>query len=95
MNKIQKLKEIAKELNIIPLWNENSESSTVRRIIKFQRGILENEEEEKVVKSAYKVKHLIWVLINKTSYVAEEAEKVKLNNIFDELEKLVGKEAKK
>jgi hypothetical protein len=35
------------------------------------------------------------VLINKTSYLIDESEKVKLNNIFDELEKLVGKEAKK
>jgi hypothetical protein len=94
MNKIQKLKEIAQELDVIPYWNENSESSTIRRIIKFQRRILENKEEEKVVKSAYKAKHLIWVLLNKTNYIEEETEKEKLNNIFEELDKLVGKEVK-
>ena len=94
MNKIQKLKEIVQEIDVIPYWNENPTSNTLKRVIKKQREVLENNSEEEILKSAFKLKHRIWVLINKTSYLIDESEKVKLNNIFDELEKLVGKEIK-
>jgi hypothetical protein len=94
MNKTQKLKEIAQKLDVIEYWKNNPTSRTFRRIIKYQREVLENEEEESVTKSAYKLKHQIWVAVNKTTYLSEETEKVKLINIFEELEKLVGKEVK-
>lgn len=95
MNKIQKLKEIAQKIDVIPYWNKNPTSKTLKRVIKKQREVLENNDEEEILKSAYKLKHRIWVVINKTSYLIDEQEKVKLINIFDELEKLVGKEAEK
>ena len=93
MNKIQKLKEIVKELDVIPYWNENKTSNTLKRIINKKREIREisEEKEAEIIKLAEKLKHRIWVLVNKTPYVVEEKEKVKLNNIFDELGKIIGK----
>jgi hypothetical protein len=73
MNKIQKLKEIAKELDVIPYWNENKTSNTLKRIINKQREIWETNEEKEaeILKSAEKLKHRIWVLVNKTPYVVD------------------------
>ena len=91
MNKIKKLKEIAKEIDVTPYWNENPTSETLRRIIKFQREIWENEKEEEVVKSAIKMKKRIWVLINKTPHITKEKERENLNGVVKFLEDLTSK----
>lgn len=88
MDKIPKLKEIVKELDVIPYWNKNPHSETLRRIIKKQKNIWEAKDEE-AIKSAITLKHLIWILVNKTSYIVDDKERVKFNNIEKELEKLL------
>ena len=91
MNKAQKLKEIAKEINVIPYWNKNPTSRTIRKIINKQREILENNnlEEAKILKLAEKIKYRIQVLIDKTPYITNEKEKIKYKEIIESLEKLI------
>jgi hypothetical protein len=85
MNKTQKLKEIAKEIDVIPYWNKNPNSTSLSRIIKHQKGVLESENEEETVKSAERLKHYLWILVNKTQHIIKE-EKEKLNNIISKLD---------
>lgn len=74
MNKIQKIKEIVRKIDVIPYWNENPTSKTLKGVIKKQREVLENNNEEEILKATYKLKHRIWVLINKTPYLTDEDE---------------------
>ena len=91
MNKVQKIKEMVQKIDVIPYWNENPNSSTIRKIINKQREILENNnlEEAKILKLAEKIKYRIQVLIDKTPYITNEKEKIKYKEIIESLEKLI------
>lgn len=94
MDKIKKLKEIVQEIDVIPYWNENPTSSTLKKIINKQKEILENNnlEETKITKLAEQLKYRIQVLIDKTPHITNEKEKIKYKEIAESLEKLIYKE---
>lgn len=84
-SKLEKLKEISQKIDAISYLNNRPTSRTFKRIVRHQRGVLESEKEEEALKSAYKLKGWIWILINKTPHLTNEEEKIRLNNVINEL----------
>lgn len=55
-NLISKIKEVSQSIDINSYQRNNPTSNTFKRIAKHQRIVLESNNEEEVLKSAYKLK---------------------------------------
>lgn len=99
MNKIQKLKETVSRIDIgkIADYSENNPNSkTLRRIIRYSKRILDSENEEVISKLAVSLGYNFDTIVNVSKYVKNEKEKKFWLEISEELfENTVGKKDKK
>jgi len=99
MNNTQKIKETVTKIDldkIASYLQEHSKSKTLKEIIKYSKRALENNDDKKVFKLGTDLAYELDILVNKTGYVKDEAEKKHWLEISRELfENTIGVKDKK
>lgn len=95
MNKTKDIKIIAKQLDFTKYLTDNPTSGTLKRAVKKQKEVLENNlEETKLLEVAGQLKHRIWILVNKSPYVTDEKERENFNEAINKLAELTEEKIK-
>jgi hypothetical protein len=77
MNKTTQIKEIVKKIDFNKITNypEHPKSKTLRQIIRYSQRILSSDNEEEIFRLAVRTAYNLEMIVNKTKYVKDEAEK--------------------
>jgi len=78
MNKTQQIKQIVAKIDTNKIANclkEYPSSKTLKQVIKHSKRALESNDEKKVFKLGTDLAYELDILVNKTGYVKNEAEK--------------------
>jgi serine protease inhibitor ecotin len=76
-DKSTKIKQIISKIDLekIASYPQHPESKTLRQIIRYSKRILNSNNEEEIFKLTVRIAYGLEMIVNKTGYVKDEAEK--------------------
>jgi serine protease inhibitor ecotin len=76
-DKSTKIKQIISKMDLekIASYPQHPKSKTLRQIIRYSKRILNSNNEEEIFKLTVRIAYGLEMIVNKTGYVKDEAEK--------------------
>jgi len=76
-NKTTQIKQIISKIDLekIASYPQHPKSKTLRQIIRYSKRILNSNNEEEIFKLTVRIAYGLEMIVNKTGYVKDEAEK--------------------